>query len=144
MNPWLLYWVMKCDDIRAVFEYTYQVSFVVAFAGFVVLLVVGAIMGGDENTEPAPKKDWIKWGKLWLIVIGICAFAGITCVGRMLVPTTKQMAAIIVVPPMVDAVKKSETLNKLPGKLLTLADDWITELSPNKENADAQTNKKAD
>lgn len=45
-------------------------------------------------------------------------------------PTTKQAAAIIVVPKLCDAVRGNTELMSLPNDLASLASSWINELRP--------------
>jgi hypothetical protein len=45
-------------------------------------------------------------------------------------PTTKQAAAIIVVPKLCDAVRGNTELVSLPNDLASLASSWINELRP--------------
>jgi len=48
-------------------------------------------------------------------------------------PTTKQMAAIIIVPKICSAVESNEQLKQLPNNLFTLANEWMEELRPPKK-----------
>ena len=53
---------------------------------------------------------------------------GLTLVNT-LIPNTKQAAAIIVLPEIVN----SEAVQQLPGELTTLAREWLQELRPAKK-----------
>ena len=66
---------------------------------------------------------------LSLVILTFC-IAFILQSAVTLLPTTKQMAALIVVPKVISAVAESETIQKLPAKVLNLANEWIEELSP--------------
>ena len=57
---------------------------------------------------------------LFFSSIAICVF----------VPTTREMAAIYVVPK----IANSETVKDLGEGIVTLAREWIQELRPNKQN----------
>lgn len=48
-----------------------------------------------------------------------------------LTPTTKQAAAIIMVP----AIVNNEEVQKLPDNILRLANEWLEELGPGKEKS---------
>jgi len=45
-------------------------------------------------------------------------------------PNTKQMAAIIMIPKMYNAITENKQLNELPNNVVQLANDWINELKP--------------
>lgn len=48
-----------------------------------------------------------------------------------LIPTTKEMVAILVVPK----IANNEKIQQLPDNLLNLVNDWIKELEPKKDTA---------
>jgi len=54
----------------------------------------------------------------WILIVGAC-----------LVPTTKEMCAIKVIPVIVN----NEQVQELPDKVLELANEWIDELKPDRE-----------
>lgn len=64
----------------------------------------------------------------WLIPIFIVSLTITT-----LIPTTKQMAAIILVPKIINGIEQSEPLQEIPNNLLDLANDWINELKPSQD-----------
>jgi len=51
----------------------------------------------------------------------------------MLTPSTKEMAFILVAPKLYDAVSKNKDLQEMPSKVVTLANEWLEELRPEKE-----------
>lgn len=53
----------------------------------------------------------------------------ISIVLGVLTPSTKQMAAILIVP----AIVNNEEVQKLPNSILGLADEWLEELRPGKD-----------
>ncbi len=66
--------------------------------------------------------------KVGIIFLALGAFI------KVFVPDTKEMAAIVIIPKMYNAISTNKQLTELPNNMLQLANDWIKELSPNKEN----------
>lgn len=65
--------------------------------------------------------------KMGILNVGIV----FTCLSFLwsLIPSTKQMAAIIIIPKIVNNQKVQE----IPDKLLSLAEAWMEELKPSQE-----------
>jgi len=110
---WDMYWLVKLDDIRG---------------AMIAITIVGAIALSFADCfvfdiTPQFKKTWFMVLAMWVIVLPVA----------ILLPSTKQMAAIIIVPKIANAINENEQLKKLPSKIVDLADSWITELKP-KEN----------
>lgn len=122
MSTGMLYLLLKMDAIRGCF-----------IALFFMLLVfcICSCIGTAFCCEILDKEfiEKLKKFKLSLLFIGAFLFF---LIGKML-PTTKQMAILIVVPKVINVVENSETLKMIPSKVLKLADEWIEELSPKME-----------
>src|SRR5208282_6447669 len=110
MTEMQMYWLTRLDGIKSFFDIIY-------FFGVVgSTIILGAVFATDgECWKP-------KWFFLTIpiFVIGI--------VGGVLIPTTKEMAAILVIPKIVNNQKVQE----MPNKVLDLANDWLEKLKPTK------------
>lgn len=121
MTAWQLYWLTRLDAINGL-----GVPFVVFGVIGAIIAIVFLIIGkatGDEDVS-LPSKMALKVF-VPILVFGVVA----TC----LIPSTKEMAFIIVAPKLYDAVSKNEQLNAMPEKVVTLANEWLEELRPEKK-----------
>lgn len=106
-----LYWITRCDGFVA-----FGVIFFVLFAAAIIFLTNHIIF---YESEMCAKFAW------FASAIGLILSASIA----LFVPTTKEMAAIIVIPK----IANSETVKELGDGVVALAQEWIEELKPNKE-----------
>lgn len=110
LSGWTIYWVTRLDNIRSVL--------LLITTGSVISIII-AMISRVESGE----KQYTKFAIL---------FASATIVAAsviMLIPSSKEMAAILIIPKLT----QNEQVQKIPGKLLTLADEWMEELRPEKE-----------
>ena len=130
-----------CDDIRTLCEEVRDVVCSIAWLPLIIAALDGCciiacvIVNHEEGIHINVAPAIVAFA--WLIGIG-CALMLFTIVfmaARRLIPTTKQMAVLIVVPSLVDAIDNSEALKALPKKIVDLAGDWIETLSPKKKEA---------
>lgn len=120
ITEWQMYWITRLDNLHEFFCITAIITGVIIT--FMCLLTGLHWLEEKDDDCKKPFKMFLlsEIGVLFLI---LCAI---------LVPTTKEYAAIKVIPVIVNNEKSQE----LPGKLLNLADEWIDELKPKKENSD--------
>lgn len=110
ITPMQMYWLLKLDDICAIS----LVIFVLTFFGFVLCLVGAIIYKGEEYFECEYKK--FKVGRnilFWFVLF----FGSIV----MFLPSTKQMAAIYVVP----AIVNNERVQNIGRKTLDISEDLL-------------------
>ena len=74
------------------------------------------------------------------VCIVLSAFILLGATISALIPTTKEMAAIVVIP----AVANSESVRGLGEGIVNLAKDWMKELSPSRVSKDELANKAVD
>lgn len=150
ITGWQIYWLTRCDAIKAALDTN---------GGFLLFAVLGALCFGifligccvetDEIsrlTENGSSEEKIQNEKVCLGIckvgrkIGLCflfvflfiwLFCRITCP---FVPTTKEMAAVIVIPK----VANSESVQGLGEGVVELAKSWMEELKPQNVKADAK------
>lgn len=127
-----MYWIVMLDNI----------SSAVGIAGTLLLIASGiftfvSLMMFSDGRQI---EQWPKAIGRWLL---IPAFIGVSfCFGCWFIPGTKQMATIIVVPKLVNAIEGNKKLMGLPDKIVSLADDWLDTLKPKEEKTEAETGKK--
>ena len=121
MTSWQLYWLTRMDGIINV------------GIPFMIFGVIGTITAGIvyATAKANDDKGVEKGSKLALkFAIPVLIFGIIT---QVFIPSVKELAAIILVPRLTQAVVANEELKKLPNNLLNLANEWIEELKPGKE-----------
>lgn len=112
-----LYWILKLDALRCACS-------VSLFLLFIILLVFMGSYGATNSDEKSfTPRFYKKLRKLMLFVIPMLSIA---ISGLLFIPSTKQMALILVVPKIVNNTE----VQALPNKIVELANDWIDELKP--------------
>lgn len=116
-----IYWLTRLDYIHGFFI---AVSVILGSASITLLVAymvskLDSLSSGSDQTVP---------GKL---TAGLFGMTLIVTVCSLLVPTTKEAAAMIVVPRLVN----SETVRGLGSDLVDLAHAWMEELRPGKADA---------
>ena len=110
ITPMQMYWLLKLDDIIVIS----LVILVLTFFGFVLCLVGAIIYKGEESFECEYNK--FKTGRnilFWFVLF----FGSIA----MVLPSTKQMAAIYVVP----AIVNNERVQNIGSKTLDISEDLL-------------------
>ena len=102
MNMMTMYLLTRLDGLCVFFGVAYTISFISTFASFV-------FCNDDDLAEFAPRKKY----SVIALAISVC--------GAILTPPTKQMAAIIVVPKIVN----STAVQKDVPELYSLGVEWL-------------------
>lgn len=136
MSMWTMYWLVKLDNIQTMFE-------ILSIAGGVVLIVTAfvAVICIAQVASTSPEYCKVEKGILEYIqrhVKKIVALPVFFLCMAVFIPTTKQMAAIIIVPKLASSLAENEGLKELPNNLVELANDWIETLKPQQETADVR------
>ncbi len=122
LSAWDIYLVTRMDLLRYFFIAVLVLSAVgVAFFGACWIDVCDSWDGKKETEE---KRTWVA-KRLMMFLCPL--FVGVF--GVILTPSTKTLAAMIVLP----AIVNSEAVQQLPGELTTLAREWLQELRPAKK-----------
>ena len=121
MSTWNLYWIMKLDALSSFFEFLSSIIGL-AMGLFIILLIVAYL--NDDNIE------LIKPFKQILIILFIF-FIPIVSIA-ILLPDTKQMCALLVVPKVINYTMDNEEMKKMPDQIIKLGSEWLNELSPKK------------
>ena len=120
VTPSSIYWLTRLDVVNTLGIILTVFGGIFSIATWVTICVVGCLE--DTVEEKALTLKLAKWTTA-IATVGIF----IAC----FVPTTKEMAAIIVVP----RIANSESVQQLGEGIVTLAQDWLKELSPKKGEA---------
>lgn len=115
ITPSLIYWITMLDSIIAV-------SVIASILLFVALIVYCFLYIGfryieDEEEKASCLSKQIKH------ILSVLAISTVTSV---FVPSSKEVAAMIVIP----RVANSESVKDIGDGIVTLAKDWIEELKP--------------
>lgn len=113
-----MYWLTRLTSLK---EGTVGIG-----AGIMILFGVIAGVGllAWVMEEPECGRKWLYRSIPIFILGGLIAFSSI------FIPTTKEMCAIKAIPVIVN----NEQVQELPNKVVELANDWIDELKPNKDD----------
>ena len=106
ITPMQMYWLLKLDDIRTLCGFS---------AGFMLFVVVIALVAYKDDEEESVKK-----GATASFVFGLLGLGLLSCVLTFL-PSTKQMAAIYVVP----AIANNEKIQQIGGKTLDISNQLL-------------------
>lgn len=120
ITTWQMYWLTRLTDIQGYF------CGIAATAGIGAFIVfVGCAIASDcgDNFNK-------RWFYLPAILSVVALVSGAT---GSLIPSTKDMAAILIVPKLSQTIAANKEIQKLPDNLLSLANDWIEELKPKQE-----------
>jgi uncharacterized membrane protein len=107
MNEMTLYWITRLDGIKIMLAILTAIF--LTFATFHVLYA-----------HVECKKLQKKW-----VVYAVCGFVGLVLL--VLTPTTKEMALIKVVPPVVESAQKANVSEKVCNALLKILDEKTRE-----------------
>ena len=120
ITPTQLYLITRLDSIHTAFGVAIVSAMV--FAGIAAFVCLpGCVAGFDEE------KDTI--GRMMRRSRRVFAICVVAMFCESLIPSTKEMAAIIVVP----RIANNERLQEAGNRLFDLATAWMEELAPKKE-----------
>lgn len=106
ITPMQMYWLLKLDDIRA---------FCAFFVGFAILaIIISLAVYNDDETERVRKYATVRFV---LCLFGLGLFGG----ALTFLPSTKQMAAIYVVP----AIANNEKMRQVGDKTLDISNQLL-------------------
>jgi hypothetical protein len=115
-----MYWLVKLDDIKSLLNGFCFGTGMILLVGIMVCSIY--IIGED-------KKEYIK--KSVITAISLSVLILFVSAINTFIPSTKQIAAIIVLPKIIN----NEQIQSFPNKLLDLSEEWLKELSPTKSDS---------
>lgn len=110
MSNWQMYWLMMLDNISSL---VIGIALAVGIV-LVVAILARIIVGDDDEDVKGVACKCMRFTVPILIVMAPLAA---------LIPTTKQMAVIVVVPKIIN----NKEVQEMPEKLVELANGWMEE-----------------
>lgn len=126
ITPTQMYWLVKLDDMRHVTGSLMWLP--VTWIIITVVVSFAAIMATLDDDENGRDKVWRRVKNALLLCIPMLFLVAVLQLTIAFVPSTKQMAAIIVVPKLAN----SEKVQTVGNRLYDLAVEWMDELRPGK------------
>lgn len=126
MTGWEIYWLTRLDVFRVVLK----VPAIIALVLGVILAVVYVFSVVSDETEKEKRATTIG-GRVTLFLLTVASIFGLAVAAT---PTSKEMAAILVIPKIVN----NEQVKELPENVIGLANEWI------KAKSEQLTTNKAD
>lgn len=116
-----IYWLTRLDYIQGFFIAATIILGLASFAVLIMYIVFKMESVSFDSAQMIPGK----------LVVGAFGLTSVTVACSLFIPTTKEAAAMIVVPRLVN----SETVRGLGSDLVDLAHAWVEELRPGKADA---------
>ncbi len=113
MTSWMMYWLLMLDEVNAVFVVAGSLLGGWVLFMFCVWLwsLTPPVSEDDKKRAELGKRCGLRYFPLFLFALSLAVFT----------PNTKQMAAIIVVPKIIN----NKQVQEIPEKLMGLCDAWI-------------------
>lgn len=125
ITEWEVYWITRCDGIEIFLGIT------ACFVGVAYAVLLGATLFHAifQNASDFDDDDKVRYKSLkhYSKILLIPCFLYISA--AILMPDTKEMCAIKVIPLVVN----QEDIQEIPANIADLANEWIEELKPNKD-----------
>ena len=137
-----LYWLTRCDEIKALLEpgFGWGLFWFVSIIALLISTIAGAATEGSHETSEEYDIFRIATAAKRIskpVCIVFSAFILLGATISALIPTTKEMAAIVVIPK----VANSQPVQDIGQGIVDLAKDWMIELAPKKvKGSDAPAN----
>lgn len=109
-----IYWLLMATNVKVLFTVAGIVLIMISF----MMIPAGLEMFIGKDTK-SNKLYWITTLIVFLVSLVIIVVATF-------IPTTKQLAVILVAPKVIN----NEQVQKLPNQVLELANEWLEELKP--------------
>lgn len=122
ITPQLIYWITRVDEIKSMLD-RIQIPFYMFGMMGTLGLILWVVLKRCNDEDIANVPRFVYFVGPVLLVIGMFISAL-----HMMIPTTKDIAAIIVVP----AIVNNEKVKELPSRFLDLGNAWLEELKPKK------------
>ena len=139
MTETTMYWLTRLDAINSFFNGIGFVSFVIAFVGAIVCIVAFIVRqsNGRYNHENHIDRDYAEADNILKVVRPIAVWFAIICcvitIGQIFIPTSREMAAIKVVP-LIASPKNCENIKSISNDVLSLAAEWLKDAKAKNKN----------
>lgn len=119
MTSWQIYWLTRLDPLGEALVMVCVVSGLLSIGS-----IIERVNRSDHDLKSDPK-TYQSLDKIWGIVRLVFIISNI----GWFIPSTKEMAAILILPKIINNQKVQE----MPNKVLDLANEWLDELRPVKK-----------
>ncbi len=116
ISPWTIYWITRLDELRMLLEVPAFLGIFFGIIGVIFLVIAKHLLVNDDDDEVAVTILGAKKLILATLIVGVAC----TCV-RCFLPSSKEMAAIIVIP----AIANNEAAQDEAGELYRLTKAWL-------------------
>lgn len=138
MTESTMYWLTRLDAINSLFHSLGVLSFITLFISFMAYIITGLIKGcsarwnHDDHVDP----DWRAADNCQKtarpVMIGALILTVAISLMQVFIPTTREMAAIKVVP-VVASPENCQKLKAMNSDILDVAAEWLKDLKENKK-----------
>ena len=126
ITGWEIYWFTRLDPLKGLTGSTAVIGLVVSVLMFLLYPMFCEIF---ENEEDKMKK-YLTWTAR--LQVAVFSVAVLSAFAYALTPTTREMAAIKVIP-MIANSESMQKLGDVGDNMLDLANEWLRELKPKKD-----------
>lgn len=138
ITPSQIYWLAKLDDIRSFFTDGFLsgiilASVIIGAIASALLTIVYPMSCCDTDKEISDTVKQARNMSYGVLITGVI-LGIVTNFIAAFIPSTKQMAAIVVIPRIANSETVSE-LGDLGKDLVGLAKEWVEEIRPKKKEA---------
>ena len=123
---WEIYWFTRLDPIRGLAGMTAVMGLIIFFLMFLLYPAFCDIFANDDGRR---KKSLARAATSQIAVFSATIPSALT---HALTPTTREMAAIKVIP-MIANSESMQKLGDVGDNMLDLANEWLRELKPKKD-----------
>lgn len=114
ITMWQMYWITRLDDIGT------ALAVIIALSGITAIFTLINACGFSDAEVWNPEKA-VYFYRTVMFFMAILMF-------ETLIPDSKSMAAILIVPKIVN----NEQVQQMPSKIMDLATEWLEALKPKK------------
>lgn len=128
ITPTAMYWLTRLDVAFEILCFLTALCLILSIGCLAVVWVYRDVVG--QSYKDSVKRMYQRDAKVAMRVFRVTApMVVIFALGLIFLPTTKQMAAIVVIPKVVN----NEKVQNIGNELHELAIDWLNELKPSKK-----------
>jgi len=117
ITSWQLYWLTRMDYFSGFFQVIGSITGIALFVLLIMSMFFKSLSYGEDS-------DAVRSIKFFKVALWVFPFCLITNIFAFFIPSTKEMAAILVIPKIVN----NQKVQQLPDKVLDLANSWLEEL----------------
>lgn len=126
ITGWEIYWFTRLDPLKGIVGTTAVIGLIISVLMFLLYPAFCDIFDYDEEKR--------KKSLTWTVRLQVAVFSAtvLFAFAHALTPTTREMAAIKVIP-MIANSESVQKLGDVGDNMLDLANEWLQELKPGKE-----------